>query len=550
MDESRVGPFALEEKLGDAASSVYRAVHLKQRRQVALKVFPLPLAANLHGRLLFADEMALLKRLVHPRIVRCYGGNLEERHGYIACEIVEGESLTALLARRGRLGWETTVDYALGICEALHAAQELELTHLDLSPDKVLIAADGKVKVADFRQNRPANPLCISSQVRSLRRVTYQAPEQIRPGGHVTHRTDLYALGCILFEMLAGRPPFVGDSVNAVAEAHLGQVPPRVMSLALDCPIWLDALVAQLLEKEPLRRPHSAEAVILALEETKRKVAAGAGVTQHALGGISALKVPVNKGEVRELVHGSRRDADEEEEGTPLLERPWVIAAGMVLLVAVLGFLLSIPFWPVDEKRFIEEADKLMASSDPKDWHEARRSYLDPLLARNPDGPYAERARAHIDKIEMQLAENRLRTLRRLGREPETEAQRLYVEALAYEEFGDEATALEKYQSLSELVAPEGEDRLMVLLARRRIEKLKSDRKKPPVSSVQFIEAKLAEADALTAQGKAAESRRILQSLRSLYGDHDALEDQMEQVRRRLDQQGGQVRPAETDKEE
>jgi protein kinase-like protein len=534
MDASRVGPFALEEKLGPPECQVYRAVHVQQRRQVALKVLPVSLAANLHGRLLFNDEMALLKRLQDPSIVRCFGGNLDERHAFIAYEIVEGESLASLLARRGRLGWEATVDFALQICQALKAAHELELTHHDLTPDKILVTADGKIKVTDFRKARDKNPLCVSSQTRSLPRVAYQSPEQLRRAETITHKADLYMLGCVLFEMLSGRPPFVGTSADEVAEAHLTQLPPRVSSLALDCPVWLDALVAQLLEKEPNKRPHTVDAVILALEETIRNMASGAGVARHALAGISALKVPVNKQEVRRLFGGKRRDDDAPGSDTPLWERPWFLVVSLSLLVAVFGLVLSIPFWPVSEEKLIARADKLMASDDPARWQEAKDNYLDPLLARNPDGKYAERAREHLDTIEMHQAERRLKNRLRFGRELAGEAQRLYAEALKFEEFGDQATALERYESMVTLVKPQGDDRPYVLLAQRQIARLKEAGSARADSRGQFIEEKLAEADKLYAEGQVVKAREIVRSVETLYGDNAEMAPYMEQVHQRL----------------
>lgn len=534
MDESRVGPFALEERLGPPRCQVYRALHVQQRRQVALKVVPVPLTANVHGRLLFNDEMAILKRLQHPNVVRCFGGNLDERQGYIACEIVEGESLASLLARRSRLGWETTVEFALQICAALQAAQEIELTHHDLTPEKILITTAGTVKVADFRKDREQNPFCVSSQTRTLPRVSYQSPEQIRRSENVTHKADLYMLGCVLFEMLSGRPPFVGDSVEEVADAHLTQAPPRVTTLALDCPVWLDALVAQLLEKDPLKRPHSVDAVVMALEETKRNVASGAGVARHALGGISALKVPVSKQEVRQLVRGKRRADDEPRDETPFWERSWFLVVSLSLLVILIGGVITIPFWPVSEETLIARADRLMASNDPSQWQQAREYYLEPLLERFPNGKYADRAREHIDTIDMELAERRLKSRLRLGRELTSEAQRLLAEASKFEEFGDHATALDRYQSMTMLLKPEGDDRPYVLLAQRRMARLKEAGEARADSRGQFVQAKLAEADKLLAEGKVLKAREILRSVQTLYRDNAEMAPYLEQVQTRL----------------
>ncbi|HMC11315.1 MAG TPA: serine/threonine-protein kinase, partial [Pirellulaceae bacterium] len=234
MNESRIGPFSLEEKLGGRNSSVHRAIHLEQRKQVALKLFSVPFGATEHAGSDFVEEMNVLRQLRHPNIVRCFGGKIEDRVGYTAWELIDGETLVTLLVRRGRLAWEQAIEYAQAIAAALHAARELELTHQDLMPDKLLITTDGQLKVTDFRRDRMNNPWCFSSRKKSLARWSYLAPEQLRGETHLTHKTDLYSLGCVLFHMLTGRPPFVASTPEALHEQQLNTVPPRACSVALD----------------------------------------------------------------------------------------------------------------------------------------------------------------------------------------------------------------------------------------------------------------------------------------------------------------------------
>lgn len=548
MNVSRLGPFALEEKLGGPHTSVYRAIHLQQRRQVALKVFPLSLAANSHARNEFSDEMDLLKRLKDPHIVRCFGGSLEPQHGYLALEIVEGETLAELMARRGRLGWEQAVEIAQQITFALQTADELGLTHQDLTPDKIMLPAGpagSSLKVLDFRLQRHKNPLCISSQTRTAARLAFQAPEQIRREENISSKADLYALGCLLYLMLTGHPPFPGSTVDEIATGHLTAIPQRVSALALECPVWLDALVTQLLEKDPARRPHSAGAVVLALQETKSKVASGGGVTQHALGGISSLKMDLDKDEVRKLV--GRKTSQQEErlaDETPIYERPWFLVTCLSVLLLLLGFVVSIPFWPMSEEHLIAQADKLMASEDPTNWREAELSYLLPLLKQYPDGKYASRAQEHLDTIEMKLAENRLRTLLRLGQEPKTEAERLYAEGMQFEKLGDRVSALDRYQSMTQLLQPEGADRPFLLLAKRQLAKIESDSEKSAQDRGKFIDSKLAQAEALHAAGNVLEARKLLHSLINAYGKNAQYAPQVARVQKRLAQLGDEAKAA------
>src|SRR6476620_4415881 len=128
MNESRIGPFSLEENLGGKNSSVYRAIHLDQRKQVVLKVFPVPFGVTEHAGSDFVEEMNLLRQLQHPNIVRCFGGKIDGSTGYIASELIDGPALSDLLSHKGKLSWDQALEYAEAIAAALQAALELEIT--------------------------------------------------------------------------------------------------------------------------------------------------------------------------------------------------------------------------------------------------------------------------------------------------------------------------------------------------------------------------------------------------------------------------------------
>ena len=296
MKVTRLGKFALEEALGFQSSSVFRAFHVEQKRRVAIKVFTEFAEANSDARAYLSEEMHLLRKLKHPNIVTCCGGAFDKQQGYIVWELIEGETLADLLERRGRVPCEQALDIALQIASALEAAFELGLTHQDLTPDKIMLTPEGEVKVLDFRRERLVNPYARSAHQSTLLRAQYLSPERKkRNSGEATTKLDLYALGCLLHAMLVGQPPFAGDDPQELALQHEQQSPQRVGQLVLDCPVWLDALTTQLLEKDPAGRPHSPAAVKLALLEAKRRIASGTGVAQHALGGMSALKLGGNR---------------------------------------------------------------------------------------------------------------------------------------------------------------------------------------------------------------------------------------------------------------
>lgn len=544
MSNSRIGPFVLEERLGGARSSVFRALQVAQKRAAALRIFPSSLIATAAGRSAFSAEAALLKKLTHPSIARCHGGGLEGTQAYIAYDLVRGETLAKLLERRGRIAWEQVVAWGKQLCGALAQAHELGLLHLDLTPDKLIIAEDGRIVVTDFRQDRTLNPLCASSLVKTPERLAYQSPEQIQQQSPLTLKADLYSLGCILFTMLAGQPPcgsLEGKEMQQIAELQVNAIPPRVSSIVLDCPVWLEAVVEQLLQKDPMKRPHSAGAALLALEEAERKLAAGVGVMQHAVGGFSTIKMQVDKSEAGRIL-GIRKPAAPK---VPFHEQTWFIATALTLLSGFLIFALSIPFWPVKETVALEKAERLMATGDMQNWSRARTEFLEPLFARTKDPAIKAKVQEHLDKIEMQLAENRTNNfLERSWPIPTSEVAKQYAQACKLLRFGDQEAAFKKFEAVQQIASETGDDRPFRLLAQSKLAgvTIAADR----VSKQEFIASKLAEADKLRAEQKVAEAKKMLEGIVSLYENEPDLRPQVKAARERLDSLGGEKSPAKS----
>jgi hypothetical protein len=302
----------------------------------------------------------------------------------------------------------------------------------------------------------------------------------------------------------------------------------------MDCPVWLDALVGQLLEKDPVRRPHSAEAVGVMLAEAKKKVLAQTSVTQHALGGFSALRLPLDKSEARKLVRGGVVERDDAHEGSPFWEKPWFLAVSLLVLLAILASGAAVAFRPASEEQLIVAAERLMASDNPVQWREAEDSYLKPLIARFPKSDYVPKAKEHLDTIAMHQAQQHAKTLQRLGRTPAREAERLFTEAMRYEQFGDRLTALDKYQGIVAVIRPEGEDRPFVLLAKQRVAAISEGKSESAEARQGFIRDKLAEAEKLAEEGKPLEARKVWYGLESLYGGNAELAPLIDEARERL----------------
>lgn len=526
----RMGPFMLGEKLGAGGMGVvYRATYVKTGQQLAVKCVAAEHADNSQVTARFVRELKILKKLRNPHIVRCYGGGTQGDQMFYAMELVEGGSLASILNQRGRLSWEATVEYGLQICDALKCAHDHGIIHRDLKPGNLLLTTDGKLKLADFGIARDNTATALTAQGRALGTYAYMAPEVIRGDPPISHKSDLYSFGCVLFRMLTGRTPFEAKSPAQMFFQHIETTPPRVSTIALDCPVWLESLVAQLLEKDPQDRPFDASVVRRALAEVGERVASQTSITGFSMSGApSTLSVNRDMTAVRKVLASKKKKKTVEKE-TPLYERAWFLAVCLALLVAGIAWAM----WPLSEGEVFRRAEVLMASTDPADWNNARRDFLDPYQERFPDGPHAEQVQEFIDQIEMQQAESRLERNAARGREPTSEGERLYASARRYEKFGDRVTALERYESMLHLLADNEENRAFRNLARRQINQIensggeKDDRR-------ELVDAALRDAEKLYTSGDTLGARQKWQSIVTLYADHRELAPLVERAQAKL----------------
>jgi eukaryotic-like serine/threonine-protein kinase len=255
-----IWPFELLEKIGEGGMGVvYRARYVNNDKEVALKLLADTVTDPIIlGR--FDRELEILRKLRHPNIVYCFGGATEGKYRYYAMEIVDGGSLDGLISRRGSLPWELVVKYARQMCSALDCAHSHGVTHRDVKPGNFLIASNGQLKLSDFGLATFVSAQNLTASGKTMGTFRYMSPEQIR-GKDVGPQSDLYSLGCVMFEMLTGQPVFDGKSPAEILDLHLNHPPARASSIALDCPALLDKLISRLLEKDPAKRPESASGV-------------------------------------------------------------------------------------------------------------------------------------------------------------------------------------------------------------------------------------------------------------------------------------------------
>ena len=238
-------------------ATVYLATDTRLDREVALKVMHADLVrdADFVGR--FIGEAKSVAKLSHPNIVGVYDQGADGQHLYLVMEYVPGRTLRAVLRERGWLPWQEALSVMDPVLAGLAAAHRAGIVHRDVKPENVLITADGRVKVVDFGLARAGAAVGNTRAGMIIGSVSYIAPEQVT-GAPTDARTDVYASGIMLFEMLTGRVPFSGESPLAVAYAHVNSDVPAVSTLAGGIPPGVDQLVGSATSRDPQLRPPDA----------------------------------------------------------------------------------------------------------------------------------------------------------------------------------------------------------------------------------------------------------------------------------------------------
>jgi serine/threonine-protein kinase len=263
-----LGGYRIERLLGEGGmGKVYEAEERLSGRRVALKVLRPELARSEPARRLFENEMSILARLDHPNVVRCLACTEIDGELVMALELLEGRTLRQLLAADDALDWQRALAIVKQIASALAAAHEHEppIVHRDLKPENVMILDDGTIKVTDFGIAKVLAAIG-NATTHSVGTLQYMSPEQI-DAGPIDARSDLYALGLVLYELLTGRPPFESSSPRELLNLQCTKAPPELPeSVRRSLPRGIERLLFELLEKSPDDRPGSAADVLHALE--------------------------------------------------------------------------------------------------------------------------------------------------------------------------------------------------------------------------------------------------------------------------------------------
>jgi len=275
---TRLGPYEIQSPLGAGGmGEVYRAHDTKLGRDVAVKVLPERMSGDADALARFEREARAVAALNHPNILGIYDFGREGAVAYAAMELLEGESLRDRL-EAGAIPVRKAIDYAHQIAIGLAAAHERGIVHRDLKPENVFLTRDGRVKILDFGLAKRIGPAAAEEDATSnptlsqqtdpgtvMGTVGYMSPEQVR-GLAVDARSDLFAFGAILYEMLSGRRAFRRDTASDTMSAILRDEPPELAESGRKIPPALDRIVRHSLEKNPAERFHSARDIAFDLE--------------------------------------------------------------------------------------------------------------------------------------------------------------------------------------------------------------------------------------------------------------------------------------------
>jgi serine/threonine-protein kinase len=298
----RIGEYVVRRLVGEGGmGKVYEAEERLSKRRVALKVLRAELTRSEEGRRLFLNEMQILAQLEHPNVVRSLATCEVDGQLVMALEFLDGRTLRQELVDRGRLQWSEAVRIAVAIAEGLAAAhaQQPAIVHRDLKPENVMLIEGGAVKVTDFGIAKVL-AAAHATNTQSVGTLQYMSPEQIDARA-IDARSDLYALGLVLYECLCGAAPFRSSSPRELLNQQCTQAAPELPEeVRSTLPAGVEQVLFRMLEKSPDARPASAAEVVDKLAPfvsaaARPRVQGGAGPatlvsTPHAWPRASAVK--------------------------------------------------------------------------------------------------------------------------------------------------------------------------------------------------------------------------------------------------------------------
>ena len=296
LKQQAIGPYQILSKLGKGGmGEVYLAEDSRLRRKVALKLLPVEISNRKDRLRRLKIEAQAASATNHPNIITIYEIGVENSVHFLATEFVEGQTLRKLLTSR-ELELGEALDIAIQIAGALSAAHAAGVRHRDIKPENIMVRPDGLVKVLDFglaKLEEPRAMMADSSATTFVDANTmpgmvmgtaqYMSPEQAR-GLDVDHRTDIFSLGVVLYEMVTGDAPFTGDEIIEVMAAIAHRQPTPLSKLAPKAPAQLEKIVNQAMQKDRDQRYRNAADLVADLKELKQELEAKAWLARFPNG--------------------------------------------------------------------------------------------------------------------------------------------------------------------------------------------------------------------------------------------------------------------------
>lgn len=294
----QIGQFVLERPLGEGGmAEVWLGQNVHLGTPVAVKFLNMQFAGNPEMQARFLEEGRRQAELNHPNIVRVYGWEMLEGRSFLILQYVHGEPLDLRLQRTGPLPADLFFRVTEGILSALHHAHSMRMVHRDVKPSNILLDMTGHPYLGDFGLVLAFDQQRLTRTGTSMGTPEYMSPEQITNPATIDHRSDIYSLGCVLYEMLTGRVPFGGQDFQAKM-AHLQQAPPPLRQWNPTIPAALEQVVLRCLAKQPAERFGSCAEVHAALSAAMRGPApvqapppSRRGLVTGLLAGLAAVAV-------------------------------------------------------------------------------------------------------------------------------------------------------------------------------------------------------------------------------------------------------------------
>jgi serine/threonine-protein kinase len=319
VGETIADRYDVEELVGHGGmSSVYKAKDSLLERHVALKILHEQYSADDDFVERFKREARSVAQLQHPNIVTVIDRGEENGRQFIVFEYIDGENLKEHVVRNGRLDVREALEIAVEVARGLAFAHEQGLVHRDVKPQNILLNGDGRAKVTDFGIARTVDVDGMTQTGTVLGTSNYIAPEQAS-GERVDAHSDVYALGVVLYELLAGEVPFPGESFVAVAMKHLHEPAPNLLDVRRDVPLRVAAAVDRALEKDPDQRFPTMDAFAAELEACLAEL-------EHGPDGDATMVIPSRQRAPRRRKQVSR----------------WPIGIGLLALLAVAAIVIGL----------------------------------------------------------------------------------------------------------------------------------------------------------------------------------------------------------------